>query len=85
MVSDRGFDALSDTIDFFLIAVFFGVNFYTQQPPHTHLVHHASSILNPVASCIINQNQARIMHQFPLTARILHHASQPHPCLWLWL
>jgi hypothetical protein len=42
-------------------------------------MNHASSILNPVESCIINQNQARIMHQFPLTARILHHASQPPP------
>jgi hypothetical protein len=29
-VSDRVFDSLSNTVDFFLIAVFFGVDFYMQ-------------------------------------------------------
>jgi hypothetical protein len=31
-VSDRVFDPLSDTVEFFLIAVFLGVNFYIQTP-----------------------------------------------------
>jgi hypothetical protein len=47
-------------------------------PPHSHCPS-SITILNPNASCIISQNQACIMHQFLMTACILHHESQPTP------